>query len=140
MVSPELFKIFCLNFLLIQLYCLVGCISHGNSTNILKTSITTEITTNRPFVEHSHSYFRDVSIRPHFKDGKASGLLIVKDSLFIKILKLKSGDVILKCDDVKIDSVESAMIFYAGLKKAKKLSIQILRNSNVITLNYTFTE
>jgi general secretion pathway protein C len=81
---------------------------------------------------------KDVSIQPHFEDGKAGGLRLSRvnrDSVFRK-MGLRRGDIITGVDGKAIESVEDALSLYDSLKSATNVKIEIKRRGKPRTLDY----
>lgn len=98
----------------------------------LKRSVLEEATGNM------NQLMKDVSIQPHFEDGKAAGLRlsrIKRDSIFRK-MGLRRGDIITGVDGQNIESVDDALGLYNRLKSATNVKIEIKRRGQARILDY----
>jgi len=79
-----------------------------------------------------------VKVRPHFKDGKPSGLMlshIQQNSIFMD-MGLQSGDVVKGVNGNAIESVDDALKFYENLKSSSAVQLQIERQGEQMSINY----
>ncbi len=136
----EKYKSVLMNLLIVHFICCFTFVSYGEEAHSNNNKSTNVIVTNRPYRDNSHHVYREHTVEPFGKDGKLIGLLIVKVDTLWKPLELECGDIILKCDDVDLNSLDNVMNFYSDLKTAQKLSIQISRKGKIITNSYTFTD
>ena len=82
---------------------------------------------------------KDVSIQPHFEDGKADGLRlsrVSRDSIFRK-MGLRRGDVITGVDGQSIESVDDALSLYDRLQSATNVKVEIKRRGQPQILDYS---
>lgn len=79
-------------------------------------------------------------IKPYFADGKPAGLAVawVKPDSFFTAMGLRSGDVIQGINDSPIKSADDIMAVYKDLKVGSDISLQVLRDNKVHTINYRF--
>ncbi len=79
-----------------------------------------------------------VKVRPHFKDGKPSGLMlshIQPNSIFMD-MGLQSGDIVKGVNGNAIESVDDALKFYENLKSSSNVQLQIERQGEQMTVDY----
>lgn len=102
------------------------------------------ITLNRDMVANSLENIGDllsqVRVRPHYKNGKADGLMLsqVKPNTIFTKLGLRNGDIIQSIDGEQIESPDEIMDFYEDLKSGSSISLEIMRRGKKKTLNYRF--
>ncbi len=107
-----------------------------------KSSKGTKIKVKRSELEESlnnlNEVFKQVRVRPHFKNGKPDGLTIsgIKPQSVFRKLGLKSGDVILGVDGKDIRSVDDALKFYQSLGENANLQLKIKRRGMPRTIDY----
>lgn len=79
-----------------------------------------------------------VKVRPHFQDGKPSGLMlshIQPNSIFMD-MGLQSGDIVKGVNGNAIESVDDALKFYENLKSSSNVQIQIERQGQQMNIEY----
>jgi len=79
-----------------------------------------------------------VKVRPHFKDGVPSGLLlshIQRNSIF-KEMGLLNGDIVKGVNGKEIKSVDDALKFYENLKNSASVDLQIERKGEEMSIGY----
>jgi len=107
-----------------------------------KSSKRTKIKVKRSELEASlnnlNEVFKQVRVRPHFRNGKPDGLTIsgIKPQSVFRKLGLKSGDVILGVDGNDIRSVDDALKFYQSLGENANLQLKIKRRGMPRTIDY----
>ena len=82
---------------------------------------------------------KDVSIQPHFEDGKADGLRlsrVSRNSIFRK-MGLRRGDIITGVDGQSIESVDDALSLYDRLQSATNVKVEIKRRGQPRILDYS---
>ena len=81
-----------------------------------------------------------IRIRPHYKDGKADGLMLshVKPNTIFTKMRLRNGDVVQKINGKPIGSPDDIMGFYEELKSGSSVSVEITRRGRNKTLTYNF--
>lgn len=96
----------------------------------------------RSAVANINNLMKNVTIRPHFKDGKPDGFRIsgVRPSSFFNDMGLKSGDIITGVDGKKIESVDDAFKLYQNLQSSSNVELQIKRKGQEKTINYKLEE
>ena len=119
----------------------------GVSRSIRPTGLSepgTTITLDRSMVtkslEDMNELISQVRVRPHYKDGKADGLMLSQvrpNSIFTK-MGLRNGDIIQGVDGEPITSPDEIMDLYEELKTGSSVSVQIGRRGQEKTLNYRF--
>ncbi|MFO7839694.1 MAG: type II secretion system protein GspC [Desulfosalsimonadaceae bacterium] len=77
-------------------------------------------------------------VRPYFKDGKPSGLLLshIRENSFFTRLGLKSGDIIKGVNGERIQTVEDALSFYNNLKSESSVRLHVERGDREKTIAY----
>jgi general secretion pathway protein C len=104
----------------------------------------TDVVVKKEDVESSFANLNELlnqmRIRPYFADGKPAGLAVawVKPDSFFSAMGLRSGDVIQGINDSPIKSADDIMAVYKDLKVGSDISLQVLRDSKVHTINYRF--
>jgi general secretion pathway protein C len=81
---------------------------------------------------------RQAKVRPYFRDGKPSGLLLThirRNSIFTE-LGLKSGDIVKGVNGKPIQSVDDALEFYNKLKNSSSVQLEIERRGQTKSLSY----
>jgi len=102
------------------------------------------ITVDRSDIDESltniNTLLSQVRIRPHFKDGKPDGLAVsrIKDGSLFSKLGLREGDVVQAVNDKSIRSPDDFLALYKKLRAGSEVAIQIDRNGQKQTINYTF--
>lgn len=79
-----------------------------------------------------------VKIRPHFQNGKPSGLMlshIQPNSIFMD-MGLQSGDIVKGVNGNAIESVDDALKFYENLKSSPSVQLQIERQGQQMSIDY----
>lgn len=81
-----------------------------------------------------------VRVRPHYKNGKADGLMLsqVKPNTIFTKLGLRNGDIIQSVDGEQIESPDEIMDFYEDLKSGSSVSLEIMRRGKKKSLTYRF--
>ncbi len=104
------------------------------------STITLDPSTVTKSLENITQLLSQVRVRPHYKDGKADGLMLsqVKPNTIFTKLGLRNGDVIQSIDDEAIESPDDIMDFYEELKSGSSVSLQIMRRGRNQILNYRF--
>jgi len=106
------------------------------------TTRTQRISINRSKIDNAlgniNELMKQVSIQPHFKNGKPDGLILgrVRPKSFYSEMGLSTGDIIIGVDGQDIESVEDALKFYQNLQTASKVEIQIKRRGRVKNMEY----
>jgi general secretion pathway protein C len=102
------------------------------------------ITVDRSDVDESltniNTLLSEVRIRPHFKEGKPDGLAVsrIKDGSLFSKLGLQEGDVVQAVNDNAIRSPDDVLALYKKLRAGSEVAIQVNRNGQSQTINYTF--
>jgi general secretion pathway protein C len=102
------------------------------------------ITVDRSDVDESltniNTLLSEVRIRPHFKDGKPDGLAVsrIKDGSLFSKLGLQEGDVVQAVNNNAIRSPDDVLALYKKLRAGSEVAIQVNRNGQSQTINYTF--
>jgi general secretion pathway protein C len=81
---------------------------------------------------------QQAKVRPYFKDGKPSGLLLThirQNSIFTE-LGLQSGDVVKGVNGKEIKSVDDALEFYKNLRNSSSVQLEIERRGQTKSLSY----
>lgn len=81
---------------------------------------------------------RQVNIRPHFEDGKPSGLILsrIQPDSIIDHIGLMNGDVIVGANGKRIESVEHALAAYESLKSSSNIRLEIKRKGRNRSIDY----
>lgn len=92
----------------------------------------------RSAVANINDLMKNVTIRPHFKDGQPDGFRIsgVRPNSFFNDMGLKSGDIITGVDGKNIESVDDAFRLYQNLQSSSNVKLQIKRKGQEKTINY----
>jgi general secretion pathway protein C len=91
-------------------------------------------------LEDINQLLSQVRIRPHYKDGKADGLVvsrIMRGSIFSK-LGLRDRDIVQKINGRPINSPDDILSLYEKLKSGSHFSLDITRRGKGKKLNYRF--
>ena len=100
------------------------------------------ITLKRSLIENSvknvNELMKQVTVQPHFKNGKPDGLILgrVRPRSLFSELGLSTGDIIIGVDGQDIESVDDALKFYQNLQKAPKVEIEIKRRGRIKKMKY----
>jgi len=84
------------------------------------------------------SIMQNVRIRPHFIDGRRSGIKVTRLAE-IGILKesgVKQGDIIRSINSLKVNSPYQIFSAYRSLKDNQELKVDIIRDDKPLTLTY----
>jgi general secretion pathway protein C len=85
-----------------------------------------------------NSLMQQAKVRPYFKDGQPSGLLLThirQNSIFTE-LGLQSGDIVKGVNGKDIKSVDDALEFYNNLKSSSSVELQIERRGQTKSISY----
>jgi len=115
----------------------------GRASRTTRTAPTTQrVNLKRSVLEDAtgniEKLMKDVSIRPHFVNGKPGGLRLSRvqsDSIFRK-MGLRRGDIITGVDGQSIESVDDAIGLYSRLKSADNVKVEITRMGKPRILDY----
>ncbi|RJR17063.1 MAG: PDZ domain-containing protein [Desulfobacteraceae bacterium] len=103
-----------------------------------------EVTVKKEDLESSFANLNELltqmRIKPYFSDGKPSGLAVawVKPDSFFTAMGLRSGDVIQAINESPIKSADDIMAVYKEMKIGSDISLQVLREHKVHTIDYKF--
>ena len=91
-------------------------------------------------LENITELLSQVRVRPHYKDGKADGLMLsqVKPNTVFTRLGLRNGDVIQNIDGEDIENPDDIMDFYEELKSGEAISLGIQRRGRQQLMKYEF--
>lgn len=91
-------------------------------------------------LENVHQILSQARVRPHFKEGKPDGLAIthIKSSSIFERLGLKNGDIVKGVDGKEIKSPDDVLQMYDKLTMGSEVAIEIERDGEEQTINYTF--
>ena len=116
----------------------------GPSGPTARPESATGITLDRAVVTESlqniNEILSQVRVRPHYRDGKADGLMLsqIKPNTIFTKMRLRNGDVVQRVNGKPITSPDDIMGFYEELKSGESVSLDIRRRGRDTTLNYTF--
>jgi len=81
---------------------------------------------------------QQAKVRPYFKDGKPSGLLLthIRRNSFFTELGLQSGDIVKGVNGRQIESVDDALEFYNRLKSSSSVQLEIERRGEQKSISY----
>lgn len=81
---------------------------------------------------------QQAKVRPYFKDGKPSGLLLthIRKNSFFTELGLQSGDIVKGVNGKEIESVDDALEFYNRLKSSSSVDLEIERRGEKKSISY----
>lgn len=81
---------------------------------------------------------QQAKVRPYFKDGKPSGLLLthIRRNSFFTELGLQSGDIVKGVNGREIESVDDALEFYNRLKSSSSVQLEIERRGEKKSISY----
>jgi len=104
------------------------------------TTITLDSASVNKSLQNATELLSQVRVRPHYKDGKADGLLLtqIKPNTVFTRLGLRNGDIIQNIDGEGIQSPDDIMDFYEELRSGSSVSLGIQRRGKEQVLNYTF--
>jgi general secretion pathway protein C len=87
-----------------------------------------------------HHLLSQVRVRPHFRNGKADGLLVtnIKSGSFFAKLGLQNGDIVQGIDDRIIRSPEDVLEMYKKFRLGSELALRLMRNNEQKIINYQF--
>jgi general secretion pathway protein C len=91
-------------------------------------------------LENITELLSQVRVRPHYKDGKADGLMIsqVRPNTIFTRLGLRNGDIIQNIDGEEIEDPDDILDFYEELKSGSSVSLGIQRRGRKKVVNYGF--
>ena len=103
-------------------------------------TITLDTATVNKSLENISELLSQVRVRPHYKDGKADGLMIsqVKPNTIFTRLGLRNGDIIQNIDGEEIENPDDILDFYEELKSGSSVSLGIQRRGKQQVMNYKF--
>jgi general secretion pathway protein C len=80
----------------------------------------------------------DARLLPSMKDGKVEGFRIseVKPAGVFGMVGIKNGDVLLRINDLPIDSPDKAIQSFVSLKGQSRIKLDLIRDGQPTTLNY----
>lgn len=80
----------------------------------------------------------DARLLPSMKDGKVEGFRIseVKPAGVFGMVGLKNGDVLLRINDLAVDSPDKAIQSFVSLKGQSRIKLDLIRDGQPTTLNY----
>jgi len=104
------------------------------------TTITLDAATVNKSLENITDLLSQVRVRPHYKDGKADGLMLsqVKPNTIFTRLGLRNGDIIQDIDGEGIENPDDIMDFYEELQSGSSVSLGIQRRGKKKVVNYEF--
>lgn len=104
------------------------------------TNITLDRATVNKSLENITELLSQVRVRPHYKDGKADGLMIsqVRPNTIFTRLGLRNGDIIQNIDGEAIEDPDDILDFYEELKSGSSVSLGIQRRGKKKVVNYGF--
>ena len=104
------------------------------------TTITLDRTVVNKSLENVTELLSQVRVRPHYKDGKADGLMLsqIRPNTIFTRLGLRNGDIIQNIDGDPIASPDEIMNLYEQLQSGSSVSLGIQRRGRQQELNYAF--
>ncbi|MDY6954729.1 MAG: type II secretion system protein GspC [Thermodesulfobacteriota bacterium] len=104
------------------------------------TTITLDRSTVTKSLEDINQLLSQVRVRPHYRDGKADGLMLsqIKPNTVFTKMRLRNGDVVQKVNGKPITSPDDIMEFYEELRSGSKVSLDISRRGRNRNLTYSF--
>lgn len=80
----------------------------------------------------------DARLLPSMKDGKVEGFRVseVKPAGVFGMVGIKNGDVLLRINDLTIDSPDKAIQSFVSLKGQSRIKLDLIRDGQPMTLNY----
>ena len=104
------------------------------------TTITLDHSVVADSLEDINELLSQVRVRPHYKNGKADGLMLsqLKPNTVFTKMRLRNGDVVQKVNGEEITSPEDIMEFYEELKSGSSVSLEISRRGQNRTMTYKF--
>jgi len=90
------------------------------------------------YIKNPSQIWRDISIGEVKKNNKITGFKVnrIKAGSRFALLGLKQGDLIIKANNVKLDSYRSAMSIYKNINNLDAIEIIVLRNNQEVELVY----
>jgi len=110
------------------------------SSKTASTSISLQKEVISKALENLPQILSQARIRPHYKDGKADGLLLsqVKPNTIFTKLGLRNGDIIQAFDGEDLQNTDDVMDFYDELRSGSPVSLDIMRRGRKKTITYEF--
>lgn len=104
------------------------------------TTITLDRNTITKSLDDINELLSQVRVRPHYKDGKADGLMLsqIKPNTVFTKMRLRNGDVVQRVNGKSISSPDEIMEFYEELKSGSSVSLDITRRGRSRSLTYQF--
>lgn len=88
--------------------------------------------------ENLSEELRLAQMQPRIVDGKTNGFMIrmIRRTSILNKLGLRRGDVILRVNDMELDSPEKALQIFQQLREARRINVSVERNGE--TLNFAY--
>ena len=104
------------------------------------TTITLDHSTVAESLDDINELLSQVRVRPHYKNGKADGLMLsqLKPNTVFTKMRLRNGDVVQSVNGQAITSPDDIMEFYEELKSGSSVSLEISRRGKSKTMTYNF--
>lgn len=104
------------------------------------TTITLDRSTVTKSLEDINELLSQVRVRPHYRDGKADGLMLsqIKPNTVFTKMRLRNGDVVQKVNGKAITSPDDIMEFYEELRSGSSVSLDITRRGRNRSMTYSF--
>jgi general secretion pathway protein C len=104
------------------------------------TTITLDRSTVTKSLDDLNELLSQVRVRPHYRDGKADGLMLsqIKPNTVFTKMRLRNGDVVQRVNGKPITSPDEIMEFYEELRSGSSVSLDISRRGRSRTLSYQF--
>ncbi len=89
-------------------------------------------------LDNMNQLFTQIRAVPHFEGGKSTGfrLFAIRQNSIFDNIGLKNGDIIQSINGSELNDPTGALALFQGLRNARQLSVQVLRNKETVTLQY----
>jgi general secretion pathway protein C len=118
----------------------VGRSPVGGPPTTAGTTVTLDRSSITQSLENINELLSQVRVRPHYRDGKADGLMLsqIKPNTVFTRMRLRNGDVVQSVNGKAITTPDDIMGFYEELKTGSSVSLDISRRGRNRTLTYKF--
>ena len=83
--------------------------------------------------------FTQIRAVPHFEGGQSTGfrLFAIRQNSLFDNIGLRNGDIIQSINGTQINDPSRALALLQDLRSAQQLNVQVLRNKENVSLQYT---
>jgi type II secretion system protein C len=90
------------------------------------------------YSKNPNMFWKEIGIDEHMVDGKLSGFTItrLKKGSKLELLGLKKGDLLIKVNNMELNSLKTVVKLYEKLDTLKEINLVFLRNNQEMEINY----